>query len=456
MAFARRPNPPALTRRPSPLPYRDFQMRILMLAPQPFFRTRGTPVSVLQRIEGLLQLGHTVDLVTYPMGRTVYREGLTVHRVRRIPMVRDVPIGPSIRKLFFCIPLMEAAVRLLSRERFDMLHTHEEAGILGAWLSRRFAVPHLYDMHSSLPEQFGNFGRFDWPGVRSVFRALEQYALDRADLLITVCPALDAHVGALGYARPRAMIENTFNPGYGVPDPEDVASLRRELRLLGRRVIVYTGTLESYQGLELLLAAVPTVRAAVPDAHVLIVGGTRDQADRLRQAALQMGVADQMTIRPAVDRSEIATYHRLASVLITCRSRGTNTPLKLYEYLRSGRPIVATAIESHLQVFDDRCAHLVAATAPAVADGLIRVLQDGEYGARLAESALAHSEERYSDARYLQLLAGLLDHAVPCQVSDSTAERESARVRTFAVIDDAAIAAIEGVTAPVEPTSVRL
>jgi glycosyltransferase involved in cell wall biosynthesis len=432
-------------------------MRILMLAPQPFSRMRGTPLSVLQRIEGLLHLGHTVDLVTYPMGDPVYLPGLKIHRVSRLPFVRDVPIGPSFRKLAFCLPVLQRAVALLGRERFDLLHTHEEAGILGAWLSRRHRIVHLYDMHSSLPEQFANFGRFNWTAVRTLFRKLEAYTLERSDLLITVCPALDEYVGGLGFERPRAMIENSYSPSYIPPPPHATESLRARLGLQGKRVVVYTGTLESYQGLDHLVRAVPEVRAAVPDAHFLVVGGTIEQTDALRRTALLQDVADYMTFRPAVERREVAAFHQLAAVLVSCRSRGINSPLKLYEYLKSGRPIVATAIRSHLQVFDESCAELVAPTPSGIAAGLVRVLEDSLHAARLVRSAWQYSEERYSTAHYLSRLESLLDGQAPSIAPPAEPwVATPARVRAYRVIAASAEESASGEVAPTAPSSVRL
>ena len=62
-------------------------MHILMVAPQPFFRPRGTPFSVLHRIRGLTMLGHTVELVTYPFGETPSIAGLTIHRAPRLVLL---------------------------------------------------------------------------------------------------------------------------------------------------------------------------------------------------------------------------------------------------------------------------------------------------------------------------------------------------------------------------------
>lgn len=391
-------------------------MHILMVAPQPFFRPRGTPLSVLHRIRALTRLGHTVELVTYPFGDSPEIPGLTIHRTARPLFVRDVAVGPSVAKLLLDIPLAAHAARLAASSRFDLLHTHEEAGWLGASFKRRFGLPHLYDMHSSLPQQVANFRAFRRPTVVSAFRRLEQQTLKHADGVIAICPALRDQVLASGYQGPVALIENTLDFDVPPSAPERIAGLRDELGLGDGPVLVYTGTLEPYQGLELLIAAMPDVIAWIPGTHLVMVGGTPDQISRLAGIAADHRATSAVRFVPAVPPREVPMYQQLADVLVTTRSRGTNTPLKLYQYLRAGRPIVATDIQSHTQVLDGTVAELVGLAPGDIARGIARVLLDPAYGARLARNAAALAAERYSEGHYMRSLEGLLA-ALPTRAS---------------------------------------
>ncbi len=383
-------------------------MHILMVAPQPFFRPRGTPFSVLHRIRALSRLGHTVDLVTYPFGETPEIPGLTVHRSPRPPWVHDVAIGPSFAKILLDIPLFGLTYKMAGSGKYDLVHTHEEAGVLGVRIARSRGIPHLYDMHSSLPQQFNNFGRFNWPPIVAAFKRTEMYTLNGADGVITICPELNDQVLALGYEGPLALIENTLDfdePHFG----EDQArELKRGLGLEGHKIVLYTGTLESYQGLDLLMAAAPGVVSRVPDVRFVIVGGTAQQISGLQDLARQHQVDSAMLFVPAVPPTEVFTYHRIADVLVTTRSKGTNTPLKVYQYLRAGRPVVATDIRSHTQVFNRDCAELVKPTPDAIAGGLVRVLTDTAYGRTLATQAAQLAREEYSEHAYMTRLDGLL------------------------------------------------
>jgi glycosyltransferase involved in cell wall biosynthesis len=388
-------------------------MRILMVAPQPFFRPRGTPFSVLHRIRALTRLGHTVELVTYPFGESPTITGLTLHRTARPPLVSDVGIGPSVAKLFLDVPLFATAYRLARSGRFDLLHTHEEAGLLGSWIQRSTGLPHLYDMHSSLPQQFANFARFNWSPVVSAFRRIERYTLGGADAVIAICPELKDHVLASGYAGPVALIENTLD--FPVPSIEQsqIAALREQLEIGDAPVVLYTGTLESYQGLELLIGAAQEVAREQSDVRFVLVGGTPEQIGTLRQQTHERGVEPAFRFVPAVAPTDVFLYHQMADVLVTTRSKGTNTPLKIYQYLRAGRPIVATAIRSHTQVLDGHTAELVQPDAAAIGAGLLRVIRDPKRGRALASAAATLARDRYSEDAYMRTLEGLIGRFTP-------------------------------------------
>jgi glycosyltransferase involved in cell wall biosynthesis len=141
----------------------------------------------------------------------------------------------------------------------------------------------------------------------------------------------------------------------------------------------------------------------------VVVGGTAEQVAGLRERARSLGVDSLFRLVSAVPPLEVFAYLELADILITTRSKGTNTPLKIYQYLRAGKPIVATAIGSHTQVLTGETAELVEPTPAAIAAGLRRVLTSPERRATLAQGAAKLSRERYSETAYLDQLRDLLD-----------------------------------------------
>jgi glycosyltransferase involved in cell wall biosynthesis len=373
-----------------------------MLAPEPFFEPRGTPFSEYHRIKALVEDGHHVDLVTYPFGSEVALPNLRVVRCGRPPFVWHVPIGPSIRKALLDVLLAWTAVRVAweGRRRYDAIHSHEEAGLLGVWLGRWLRLPHLYDMHSSLPQQLANFRFSRSPVLRWLFERMERTMVRDSKVVITICQELQDTVHELGAGDRAVLIENVMGGDVDAqPGPGRVAVRQRHGLAADQPVILYTGTFEPYQGLDLLFEASLRLRDRIADARILIVGGRPEQVSALEARAAAAGAP--IVCAGQRPPQEIPHYVDACDVLVSPRIAGTNTPLKIYSYLRSGRPIVATNLRTHTQVLDDESALLVPPEADALANGLARLLTSPAARARIVEGATTRARTRYSREAYL-------------------------------------------------------
>jgi glycosyltransferase involved in cell wall biosynthesis len=172
-----------------------------------------------------------------------------------------------------------------------------------------------------------------------------------------------------------------------------------------QRVILYAGTFEPYQGLELLIDGSPKVLAVQQQARFLCLGGTQRQVAALQERAHQRGVAAAFILPGTVSPEEVDAHFRIASVLVSPRVSGTNTPLKIYSYLRSGVPILATNILSHTQVLTPEVALLVEPRPDALAAGIVTLLTDSGLCQRLVENASRLAQEVYSPQAYYTKVA---------------------------------------------------
>ena len=198
------------------------------------------------------------------------------------------------------------------------------------------------------------------------------------------------------------LIENA--PGsaedHATPDAGGARSLEASACAPATPLVLYTGTFEAYQGLDLLFAAMAIVQGRA--ARRAAAAGRRQAGSGATGAASRReraGIGD-VTIfageRPAGD---IPAYLLAADVLVSPRSRGTNTPLKIYQYLRSGRPIVATRLLTHTQVLSDETAILTGASAGEFAAGiLVRDRRPGR-GGRHRPAGAASSPKRSTATR---------------------------------------------------------
>ena len=377
-----------------------------MLAPEPFFEPRGTPFSEYHRIKALGELGHHVDLVTYPIGRDVELPNLRIFRSLRPPFVRKVRIGPSLTKVILDALMMLTIARRVIAQRYDVIHSHEEMGLIGVFLSKWLGIPHLYDMHSSLPQQLSNFKYSQSSALRKAFTWAEDQMVHKSDVVITICQELQDTVAEMGVADRALLIENVMGGDVDEPPTRSPKEIRNAWGIGDAAPLaLYTGTFEAYQGVEMLIDAVALLIKQRPDVRVLVVGGERAQVEQAKARAETCGAAAAMIFTGQQPAKEIPGFVQAADLLVSPRIRGTNTPLKIYSYLRSGKPIVATNLLTHTQVLTPDIAVLVDPKPEPFAGAILELLANPERRARLSTAARAVAQEKYSREVYLKRTA---------------------------------------------------
>jgi glycosyltransferase involved in cell wall biosynthesis len=187
--------------------------------------------------------------------------------------------------------------------------------------------------------------------------------------------------------------------------PFSVSELAIRYHTTDRSVILYAGTFEAYQGLELLVEAAPQVLKAKPATMFLCVGGKEAQIAALQRQAAANGSEHGFFFPGVVVPEELESHFALADVLVSLRVSGTNTPLKIYSYLRSGVPIVATNVRSHTQVLTPEVALLVEPQADAIAGGIVQLLDDQELAWRLSQNARKLAQQVFSPEAYYTKVA---------------------------------------------------
>ena len=365
--------------------------RVLLVAPQPFYQDRGTPIAVRQVLEGLCQLGYQVDVLTYPVGADVEAPGLRIIRTANPFGIKNVPVGLSLQKVLLDIPLTLALQKRLSRGGYSCVHAVEEAAFPAVLLGKRYRVPVIYDMQSSLPEQLVTRAGFRSLPMRLLANRLERWLLDRADFVVSSA-GLENRVHRIA---PDARIREWHYPGVMVQAAEtDGDRLRRQLAIPPEvPVVLYGGTFEGYQGLTELIQAIPLVRAKIPGATFVLVGAENGNGSAIRAQAAPLIPTGALRIVDRQPRHEISSYLGMADVLVSPRSHGGNLPLKVFDYLAAGRPIVATDIPTHRTVLNEQRAVLVPPHTRGLADGILSLLGDPERAARLGHAARAYAEE---------------------------------------------------------------
>jgi glycosyltransferase involved in cell wall biosynthesis len=383
-------------------------MKILMIAPEPFFEPRGTPFSEYFRIKALCKLGHTVDLVTYPLGRDKIIDGLRIFRSLRPPFVRSVKTGPSLTKIPLDFFLFFKVLGRLLRKKYDVIHTHEEACIMGVFFNKLFRVPHLYDMHSSLVQQMKNFQFTKSKLAAGFFKWIEKRSLKNAAAVIVICKALYEYASTITGKEKLTVIENFIDELQppGALNRQCLEQTRQEIGSGKYKIILYTGTLEKYQGIPLLIDSMTYLPGMF---RLVLIGGKPGQVEAVKALAAEKGLQDRVMILGEKEPQEIPYYLGAADVLVSPRNSGTNIPLKIYAYLKSGIPVVATDLYTHTQSLNGDIAILVEAEPEKFAAGIREAVS--ERGQVVSENARAFCRENYTYERYLELVADALKKA---------------------------------------------
>jgi glycosyltransferase involved in cell wall biosynthesis len=389
-------------------------LRILVVAPQPFFTPRGTPFSVYHRIRITCELGHAVDLLTFGEGLDVAIERCRIIRIPAFRFLGSVPIGPSAHKLFLDCFMIFRTIGLLLRHRYDAVHAHEEAVFWCRWLKPVFRFPLIYDMHSSLPQQLHNFRYTELRVIHWLFEKFEKSGLKASNAVIVICPSLRDYAASLTDPGKVVMIENSLfdEVRFAGPDGDEEQapgsepmpiSAATEEWLAARhpdRVVVYAGTLEPYQGIDRLLEAFTRIVTELPAAGLLIVGGAPRDVQHYRSLADRFELGYSVHFAGQVSQPDAHLLVSRATASVSPRMSGTNTPMKIYHLMASGMPIVATRIESHTQVLNDEISILTDPEPAALAEAIVRVLRDPEAAREAGCRAQAWYHENYSEDKY--------------------------------------------------------
>jgi len=383
-------------------------MRILLLAPQPFFAERGTPIAVRLLAETLCAAGHAVDLLTYHEGEEIAFPGLRLLRIPRLPLVRDVGIGFSWKKLACDAALVVSFLRLARPGRYQVVHAGEETVFPAALFARRHRAALVYDMDSDLTDQLLGTHAFLRP-LRGLFVALERWALRRADLTLAVCERLAAKARALApEARVRVLEDIALTDACGGP-AEDLRAHARA----GDALALYVGNLERYQGIDLLLEALALAGADLP-LTLAVVGGAPADLERYRGRAAALGIDGRVRFLGPRPVQALGGLLAQADILVSPRVQGENTPMKIYSYLASGRCTLATDIASHTQALDESCAVLAPPEPAALAAALRRLAADAALRESLGRAGAQRARERYSPEAYrAKLLAAYAELSIP-------------------------------------------
>ncbi len=249
----------------------------------------------------------------------------------------------------------------LARElRPDVIHAHSPVldAVPAIRVGRALGIPVVYEIRAFWEDAAVDHGSTREDSLRyKLTRALETWAVRHADAVTVICEGLRRDLVSRGIPKdkitviPNAVDIEKFEMG-GKPDPE----LKLKLGLGSSRVLGFIGSFYAYEGLDLLVSALPAIVRQIPDVKVLLVGGGPQDA-ALKQQVMRLDLKDRVIFTGRVPHAEVNRYYDLVDVLAYARHpmRLTDlvTPLKPLEAMAQGRLMVASDVGGHKELIDD-------------------------------------------------------------------------------------------------------
>jgi PEP-CTERM/exosortase A-associated glycosyltransferase len=303
---------------------------------------------------------------------------------------------------------------LIPRLRPDFIHAHSPAltGVAAILAARRFGVPVVYEMRASWEDGAVDHGTARAGGLRyRLSRALETWVLRRADAVTTICEGLRRDIVSRGIPEGKVtVIPNAVDPARFRTDGAANPELARRLGLEGAEVVGFIGSFYRYEGLDLLLQALPQMLRQRPSIRLLLVGGGNEE-DALKLRAVERGIKDKVVFAGRVAHEEVQHYYDLVDVLAYPRRRTRLTemvtPLKPLEAMAQGRAVVASDVGGHRELIrDGETGRLFeAGSAVALANAVLGLLRERDAAASMRAQARRFVETERSWARSVRRYA---------------------------------------------------
>lgn len=366
-------------------------LRILMIAPTPYFSDRGCHVRIYEEARALLARGHQVRVVTYHLGRDL--EPVPVDRALNVPWYSKREAGPSWHKPYLDLLLLYTAVRVAQRFKPDLVHAHLHEGVLIGWVIARLCrVPLVFDYQGSLSGESLHHGFFRSGSLlHRFFQSVETRINRLADLIITSSTAgLQELTQQWGMPFERVAV---------LPDGVDTdifrhfpkSEARERLQLDGQQVpvIVYLGLLSTYQGIDLLLEAARLLIGKGRMFHLVIMGFPDQE---YRKKAEELNITAFVSFTGQVDYADVPLLLSAGDLAVSPKISDTEANGKLLNYMACGLPVVAFDTPVNRELLGDDGIYALFGNAEDLARCLAESLADREHlrlqGRRMRQRAL--------------------------------------------------------------------
>jgi 1,2-diacylglycerol 3-alpha-glucosyltransferase len=381
----------------------EVKLKICMLAPTPFPANQGTPGAIKEMAESLSDRGHEVHIVTYHCGQDIPVKGPQIHRIPALVRETSMFVGPTATRPLYDLQMIFKTLEVLRTHQPDLMHAHGyEAALIARSCQVLTGLPILYSGHNTMADELPsyNFIRPRWL-ARLVARGLDVLVPRLADRCLPHSSNMDGFFRGMGLAaRTSPVIPFGINLKNMAWTQEEADQVRSRYQLGSNPMVLYTGLVDEFQRLDLLLEAMAEVSMYEPEARLFIV--TTIAADkhlaRLHSQAEALKISDRMIITEPQRLESIPAFLGACDVAVVPRPQVPGYPIKLLNYMATRKPAVLFASSAN-GLKHGHNAYLAAPdTAAALGEGILEVLRDNQLSKRIARNGQQFVREHHDRA----------------------------------------------------------
>ena len=324
---------------------------------------------------------------------------------------------PFAREIKLMARLARRIMDVARQENIDLIHSHSPLlnGLPSLWAARRLKIPLVYEARAFWEDAAVDHGTFREGSLRyRVSRALETFLFKHADRSVTICEAMRSDLGDRGVSLDRVdVVPNGVNVDEFRPLPKS-AVLAQRLGLNGGPVFGFIGSFYRYEGLRFLVENFSKVRAQIPNARLMLVGGGEEE-QALKSLA---GGSNGILFPGRVPHSEVNDYYSLVDVFVCPRLRmrltELVTPLKPLESMAMGKTVLASDVGGHRELIEkDRTGVLFTAeSGDDLVKQSVRLAKDPALRADIGEAGRQFVSRERSWAKLAQRYVEIYQEAI--------------------------------------------
>ncbi len=354
-------------------------MKILVVAPTPFFADRGTHIRILEEALALEKLGSEVTIATYHIGRDIYAEvdtKIAIRRIRRLLFwYKKLEAGPDWQKILLDLMLLRKVFNLARTQKPEVIHAHLHEGVMIGWLVQKLLfwrrIRLIADFHGSLTKEMVSHGYLGAGLLKKIFVAIEKMIDNMGDAAVTSSRENTEEVAAMRSKKGEVLTAlDGVNMAYYDGAKFSKAELRREFELPEKKTIVsYTGAMMPNKGINYLLKAIDIIGKNREDIFFVLAGFPSEHVENF---VVKYGLQKIVRVVSPLNYFELPKILMASDIGVDPKDSSTKQASgKILQYMGAGLSIICFDRSNNREYLGDAGIYAQEIGAQALADAIL-------------------------------------------------------------------------------------